>query len=638
VPQTSVHSDAHWGWASSVGDFLNSTSEKWLASLTSHHSRIFAMAPSKEQVSAWKDEHQILFGALKECVLANPATADHWSAIFEYELPMEGGRRPDVVVLAGQSVVVLEFKSSARPSIADIDQTVGYVRDLHDYHSGSRGHPCNGVLVLAGATGSMAEIHGSTPTVGRNQISQYLHAYATDGTIDLEIWLAGQYEPLPMLVEAARRIFRDEELPHVKTAIAAGIPETVDCLGSIVDQTEEASSRSLAFVTGVPGAGKTLVGLRLVHERTEKHGRATFLSGNGPLVQVLQDALQSKVFVRDLHQFIKTYALNKRLSTPEEHVIVFDEAQRAWDQTHMAAMKGVERSEPDLLLEIGARIDKWSALVGLVGEGQEIHSGEEGGISQWGTAALKHDSSGPWTIHCAPKLANEFPGLTVVQHEELDLNVTLRSRRAEDLHKWVRLLLEGSIPLAHQQGQKALMSVYPIYVTRSLDDAKQYVRDRYKDEPLKRFGLLASSHARNLVQHGVDNEYLATSRMNIAKWYNADGTDPKSSNALNQPVTEFGCQGLELDMPILCWGNDYRWSDDRWLHNPRRRRQALKDPRQILINAYRVLLTRGRDGLIIYVPPESDLDGTEVVLIAAGAQILSSEVLDPVSAALPMTS
>jgi hypothetical protein len=212
--------------------------------------------------------------------------------------------------------------------------------------------------------------------------------------------------PLPTLVDAARRIFRNEPLPHVHTAESAGIPETVELLGRIADENARTGGRALAFVTGVPGAGKTLVGLRLVYDRSELHGSATFLSGNGPLVKVLQDALQSRVFVRDLHAFIKTYALNQRRRDPDEHIVVFDEAQRAWDARYMFAKKKVQASEPQLLLGIGERIADWAFLVGLVGEGQEIHGGEESGMAQWAEAA--EGSEAKWVIHCPPRIAHEF--------------------------------------------------------------------------------------------------------------------------------------------------------------------------------------------------------------------------------------
>ena len=306
------------------------------------------------------------------------------------------------------------------------------------------------------------------------------------------------------------------------------------------------------------------------------------------------------------------------------HIVVFDEAQRAWDASYMLEKKNVAKSEPDLLIEIGERIVDWSSLVGLVGEGQEIHSGEEAGIAQWRMAVENTPGKDSWVIHCPPKLKDEFSGLDVQTHEELDLNISLRSRRAEHLHQWVQLLLSGSISLANRQAEKILQSHYPMYITRNLNDAREYTRIRFANEPIKRTGLLASSHSKILPRFNVDNGFQATSNMSIAKWFNAPTDDVKSSNALLQPVTEFGCQGLELDLPILCWGEDFRWESEAWRLKPINRRYKQDDPIALLRNAYRVLLTRGRDGLIIYLPLDSSLDLTEVALLGAGVKLLPS--------------
>ena len=614
-----------WGWAGSLTEFLSTPKEVWIQSLEDHHRRMWGAQASGSQRAAWIDEHKIMSKALRLCLDAAIPDVQLWSLVFEYELPMEGGRRPDAVILTGRAIVVLEFKSAGSPTQGDIDQAIGYVRDISDYHGESAGIPAFGILVLAGAKPTFAKIIDETPVVGPDSLHQYLFSAHREGVINLLSWLNSPYRPLPTLVEAARRIFRDEPLPHVHTAIAAGIPETVDLLGQIVDGCAKSGSRALAFVTGVPGAGKTLVGLRLVHERAATHGRATFLSGNGPLVQVLQDALKSRVFVRDLHAFIKTYALNQRSAVPEEHIIVFDEAQRAWDARYMHEKKNVARSEPNLLITIGEQIENWATMVGLVGEGQEIHSGEESGIKQWREALIQPTNTKSWTVHCPKKLANDFKGLSVVTHEELDLDVTLRSKRAQDLHEWVRLLLDGNLPLANRTAVKIHAAQYPMYLTRNLEFAKEYARQRFFEEPNQRTGLIASSHAKLLPKFNVDNSFQATSHMNVAKWYNASTSDSKSSNALTQPVTEFGCQGLELDLPILCWGEDYRWKTESWYLTPIKRRYPQDDPNSLLLNTYRVLLTRGRDGLVIYLPDDPSLDNTQNALLAAGVKFLPSQ-------------
>ena len=244
-------------------------------------------------------------------------------------------------------------------------------------------------------------------------------------------------------------------------------------LALIVRLTREAESkkeRLLILVTGVPGSGKTLVGLRLVYEQSGVESKGTFLSGNGPLVLVLQDALKSKVFVRDLHAYIKTYGIQDRI--PLEPIVVFDEAQRAWDGAYMKEKKNVSRSEPELLIEAARKIAGWSALVGLVGDGQEIHSGEEGGMSQWRDALSAQPDTASWVVHCAPRLADEFEGLLVQTHRELDLTVPLRSRRAGELHEWVSHVLAGSLELASQLAFRMDHDVYPIYVTRDLEEAR----------------------------------------------------------------------------------------------------------------------------------------------------------------------
>jgi DUF2075 family protein len=539
---------------------------------------------------------------------------DASSLVLEYELPFEGGRRPDVVLLLGGAIVVLEFKGSPAVEQAHLDQVSAYRRDILEYHEASRDLPVHAVLVMS-SDDSVDELAGDVQIVGRDSLAACLSELACPGSIDLDAWLRAPYAPLPSLVEAARRIFQHDPLPHVRRAIAARVPETVGLISALASEARDEQRRRLIFLTGVPGAGKTLVGLRVVYEHHTDEASSTFLSGNGPLVTVLRDALRSGVFVRDLHKFITSYGTTDRV--PAQHVVVFDEAQRAWDREYMQTKRGIARSEPELLISIGERIPNWSTLVGLVGSGQEIHSGEEAGLSQWRDAVLA--ASEEWELFCPPGVATEFSDLNVTTHDDLSLDVSLRSRRAETLHLWVQNLLDGALPEAEKLSDQIREDDFTLYVTRDLDAARDYLQERYSGEDDARYGLVASSHATNLQERDVDNSWIATSRMNIAKWFNADREDPKACCALVQPVTEFGCQGLELDMPVVCWGNDLRWEGNGWVPRPRRRRYALDDPVRVLLNCYRVLLTRGRDGAIIWVPLDPDMDETQAALIDAGA-------------------
>lgn len=626
-------SSESWGWAGTVRDFLDLPKQRWRRALGDHLESLLEKRPSGTQSAAWDAEHAILTDCFQELALLDHSVLD-WGIAFEYELPLEGGRRPDVVVLAGGHIGVLEFKSGRSPGAAALDQVKAYANDLSDYHAASHGRPVTPVLVLAGNP-LHAELVNGTITTGSTGLGQYLYDLRGGEGIELDGWLHSGYEPLPTLVAAAKRIWKHEPLPHVRSALSAGIPEALDYLLDVCRTAEGRHATSLAFVTGVPGSGKTLLGLRLVYEGTNLEGRAAFLSGNGPLVDVLQHALggrEGRVFVRDLHKVILDYG--KRGKVPREHILVFDEAQRAWDRTRVLAKHGIDASEPDLLVQAaeriaGEHINGWAVLVGLVGEGQEIYVGEETGMEQWASAVDPPNARQAWSVHCAPKLEPVFSGKEVHLAEVLDLTVSLRSRRADQLHAWVADLLEGDLSRSARGAAAIRAQNFTMYLTRSLEDARKFLRRRYEGEPGRRYGLIATSHdSKILPKHGVPNDFQSTRRVKYGPWYDAPADDPRSCCALAEVVTEFGCQGLELDMPIVCWGTDFTWTGTSWQLTPKRRRDPVDNPDQLLVNAYRVLLTRGRDGFVVYLPPVDQLDLTEHALLAAGILPLPEAIED----------
>lgn len=619
-----------WGWAGPVSRFLETEPSAIVRALRDWSDHLPPGGSSANQVSAWRASIQILQESLRKCE-ENGSPVGTWSVILEYELPLEGGRRPDAIVLVGGSIAVLEFKTGSTPSPAAVDQVAAYARDLAEGHEASHGRPVVPILVLVGASYPAFDSEG-TVIASPSDLWFYLAESLSPGSIDLESWLNSPYVPLPTLVTAAKRLFAREPLPHVKRAESAGIPQAVELIGRILRDTRRRGSRSLVLVSGVPGSGKTLVGLRLVHEHSNSEMRGLFLSGNGPLVAVLQDALQSRVFVRDLHAFIRTYGLGDR--TPKEKFLVFDEAQRAWDRPYMSWKRGAEKSEPELLVEIGDRIPEWAVLIGLIGEGQEIYLGEEGGLTQWADAVKRSEISSEWTVFCGPEMANSFEGLRVEIHRQLDLTVSLRSRRAEHLHEWVRLLLEGSLDLAKPVADRIWSAAYPLYITRELERAKRYARARYAEEPDKRYGILLSSSGRIARQYGFDVGLYTMQRLRIGRWFNAAPDDPLSCCALTQPITEFQSQGLELDLPIVLWGKDLAWSPKGWIRQPKRWRIPARDPERLLTNAYRVLLTRGRDGLIVVVPGSPEFDFTEEALHSAGMRTLEEDIAPPTALGL----
>ena len=285
--------------------------------------------------------------------------------------------------------------------------------------------------------------------------------------------------------------------------------------------------------------------------------------------------------------------------------------------------KSVPHSEPELLVSIGEKIPNWATLVGLIGHGQEIHTGEEAGIQGWSNALNSEHARSEWKVFTPPRFSSGFSGQNVVEYPELDLSRTLRSKQAEHLHQWVQFLLEGNFSEASKKSQSIWVQNFPIFITRNINEAKKYATERFQGELSKRYGILASSKDRILPNYGIRNGFQDTRRVKNAKWYNQDLGVPGSCCNLEEVVTEFGCQGLELDMAIVAWGNDFLWNGREWELRKMRTRIPQIDPHQLRLNSYRVLLTRSREGMIIFVPPESAFDQTEHALLAAGARVLN---------------
>lgn len=279
-------------------------------------------------------------------------------------------------------------------------------------------------------------------------------------------------------------------------------------------------------------------------------------------------------------------------------------------------------SEPEDFLRLGERMDSWAMVVGLIGEGQEIHLGEEAGLGQWNDAIAKVESS--WIVHCPAHVANLFSAAAEVHiDDDLDLTVSLRSHLAEDVQAWIAQTLSGDLDAASRIADRMRDQGFDAYITRSLDAATSYVRERYAGEIDKRYGLLASSKARNLSKWGVENSFAFTRRLKEGPWYNDPPSSRFSCCQLHDVATEFAAQGLELDFPIVAWGDDVWWEDGQWHSRPQPRSTA-RDPHQLRINSYRVLLSRGRDGFVVFVPDEPTADSTASALVAAGLATLDT--------------
>jgi len=625
------------GWSGTIEEYIDEDSKAILESLNS-----FIVDVGESQIRAWRDSIPKLRNVLKEYIHLVPKSK--CSVILEYELPMEGGRRPDVLVLIDGTVAVLELKGYGLEKQEDVDQVSAYARDLRNYHSMCRGYNVIPILVPLQMRGPW-EDNGEVKICGPDKLPKLLQENTLSsklGTLNSEDFLQGDYEPMPTLVEAARRMFEDNELPNIRRARAATDPALKTCI-EIIHEAARTQSRHLILLSGVPGSGKTLVGIRLSYDRSttplaipreikrprgiielkQPEMTSVFLSGNGPLVEVLQDALgkNSKNFIQPVRSYVKYHFGGGKNSNqsriPWHHVLIFDEAQRAWDRDkvergHRGELQG---SEPELFVNIANRAPKWSVIVGLIGTGQEIHDGEEAGVTQWLEAISEVNNSENWIIHAPPQIAEKLNGSDVEIRSKhfLSLNVTLRSHFAEYLHEWV----EGAIgELEYNPEDLDRMATalkeegFRMYITDNLLKAKMYAINRYENAENKRYGLLASSRDKSL-SPTIPNDYMATRNVRKGAWFNESYTHPRSCCQLNTCLTEFGVQGLELDFCIIGWGTDFILNNGVWTNHfmkKHARNVPVQDPLALRRNAYRVLLTRARDGFIIYIPPDNGID------------------------------
>jgi len=637
-----MNEDSRCGWNSKFPLF-RSTSPTFIRESLS----AYIKDAGPKQVRAWDDSIPPLQNEVGEILETDKASPDY-STILEYTLPMES-RRTDVIFLAKGSVVVLELKGKLRPSQADIDQAAAYVRDLRCYHQECADRPVLALCVPMKARGYVGR-HHDVHILGPDAVDGFIEGLPSNPGLPPLIpkaFLAETaYRPLPTLVQAARELFNNHEIRPIHRARAATDP-AVFKIKDIIYEAAAERSRKLILLTGVPGSGKTLVGLRTVHahylddlvvprENGMPGAPAVFLSGNGPLVEVLQYELRGaggggKAFVRGVKDYVKRYSSRPGL-VPPEHVLIFDEAQRAFDAEQVLSKHSDVpgfiggKSEPEHFIEFAGRIPEWCAVIGLIGSGQEIHIGEEAGLVQWRKAVEGSAKPEAWTVIGPPQLQGVFEGSSVRFEETstLSLDTEIRFHLAEDLHQFVNQLLKGETPQANAAlADKLDKQGYHLRLTQDRETAEGYLRERYGENPEARFGLVASSKDRDLEEFGVANDYQSTKRVRYGPWYSdpEDAPGGLSCRLLNDAVTEFGAQGLELDAVLLAWGTDFMREKGFWTNRKARGYKysaRVRDPYQLRLNSYRVLLTRGRDGVVVFIPPLPELEETHEYLQQSG--------------------
>jgi hypothetical protein len=632
-------------YASSIHDFVLSSSDAVLGELTSNSD--FAVLP--DQRDAWLAQIAVLKNQLEGIV---------GSLFFEFSIPRMG-RRIDTVVIVGPIVFALEFKVGSYDfERAAIDQVWDYALDLKNFHRASHNASIVPILVITSAEcAPQFEIKRDNDNVYRpisidsgnlGRLIATLLDRRTECAIDVKEWARSPYSPTPTIVEAARALYANHSVEAIARydAGATNLRTTSARVEELIDQAKAQKRKAICFVTGVPGAGKTLVGLNIATRRrhTDDTTHAVFLSGNGPLVAVLREALTRdelsrqkkignrprkgkvaegvKAFIQNVHHFRDDLLIDP--GPPVEHVAIFDEAQRAWNVRKTADFMrrrkkrhGFSESEAQFLISCMDRHTDWAFVLCLVGGGQEINTGEAG-IHSWIDAVAARFPD--WDMYISSRLVDDEYGPTMTMDtvgtrartyfdDSLHLAASMRSFRAENVSAFVKALLDCE----RREATRALeqfASRYPIVLSRNLLLAKQWIIDHARGT--ERYGLLASSKAHRLKPDAIDIRV----DVDPVHWFLNDKDDTRSSYYLEDAATEFQVQGLEVDWACVAWDGDLRFNELTWDYKSFRGdgwcRIANVENRRYLRNAYRVLLTRARQGMVIYIPQGDVKDPTRL--------------------------
>ena len=650
-------------YTDTVSRFLHESPDKIIGRMTTKSAQD-GFETNPLQVQAWQEEINILQQQLCQVDFSS------MNIFLEFNIPRMG-RRIDALILIRSNkphIVILEFKAGANAvHMTDLDQVMDYALELKNFHEGSHGADIFPILIpteyqvksVIGKNTDAPE-HKDAFSVakdgiyypqscGADGIAKILqHITYTLGNVVPEEWDASPYKPTPTIVEAARALYANHDVNEITRSegSAATIKITSEKLVDLVSYAKDKHKKVIAFVTGVPGAGKTLVGLKLATQKRDEDDEthAVFLSGNGPLVEVLQEALarddhtrngvtkteartKVKSFIQNVHHYRDEGLRNQK--PPAEHVAIFDEAQRAWDKEKttdfMKRRKGIpgfNQSEPEFLISCLDRHSDWALIVCLVGGGQEINQGEAG-IGAWIEAILAQYPD--WEIALSDRMtdaeyaaghavelaqsriaeepSSTIPKTTVIP--ELHLSVSMRSFRAENVSNFVKALLDIDTEKARAELAQ-FEEKYPIRLTRNLAEAKKWIRQQ--TQGTERPGLLASSKALRLKPFAIDTK----ANPNPIHFFLDGKDDPRSSYYLEAAASEFIVQGLELDYTLVAWDADLRLLSGKGKNNPTwsyhdfrgHTWQSIRNAnnKSYLKNAYRVLLTRARQGMVIFVP------------------------------------
>ena len=627
------------------------------------------------QFDSWESSIEILKKHL-ESICSKYEGANDWTILLEYEIPRLL-TRIDAVIIAHDLIFVIEFKYDRKVfELADKRQVEDYALDLKDFHLQSRGKTIIPILLAPLAPSLSLGFRDSNnlvqPPIKANDknfseliLSSYkLNYNPARQKINASEWENSIYSPTPTIIQAAQALFAGQKVEAITNSGAENLSMTTKYVIDTIANAKRDSKKVVCFVTGVPGAGKTLVGLNIIHreEFIEKNKSSiAYFSGNGPLIEVLKEALARDEFEREkiiyktgqqlqkpsksishqkieskiqnIHKFIKDNIRNDEV--PFERITIFDEAQRCWDatnfynksvQSRVQEKNPIRKSEAEIIFEVMDRHKDWAVIIALVGNGQEINTGEAG-IGEWGRV-LK-EKYNHWQVHISPELLlgdstnsisalfDEKPdNVNVITNQSLHLSVSQRSFKANNLNDWVNAVIDNEAEKAKDL-YSLIHEKYPIFITRDLLQAKEWLNNWKQGN--KRIGLIASSGGLRLRPYGINTREA----INVPYWFLNDEDDVRSSYYLEMVATEYKIQGLEIDRVGVCWDGDLRRDGENWgfknFNGTKWGNVNKAADKRFLLNKYRVLLTRAREGMIIWVPDGDKDDITR-----------SSKIYDPI--------
>jgi hypothetical protein len=641
-------------YRSTVEDFFAQSEEQVLARLGIAYASRGYTSQYSDQTLTWDRDIRSLRRSLEQCIVRSD-TAKSWGVLLEFSIPRKE-LRIDVVLLVRDVIVALEAKTG-HAALQAKRQIEEYSLLLHYFHKESVERRIVPIIVSPEITEidldliNQRELFPQLPTYWIAPVMRSSWEHLSDLLIEIEKASMGQmvadewdnspYFPVPSIIEAAMALRSGLSIREIAHSEASEheIETVTQAVQGVVDRARAENHHAICFLTGVPGSGKTLVGLSLAHSDENKADAIHFMSGNGPLVKVLQHLFtresmrggatspqaraEAKTLIENVHVFAR-YHTEDNPGPPSNHAIIFDEAQRAWNRHQNMKKFRRDYSEPEMLLRIMERHQDWAVVVALVGGGQEINDGEAG-LEEWGRALM--GSATNWVIHASPEvleggastaghrlLDDSMRQKEVRTSEALHLRTSNRSLRADQLATWVNRVLDGD---AEGAACLRITERFPIFLSRDLDETRMKLSEQ--GIGANRYGLVGSSGAARLRAEGLEPSSAFHADYQWEHWYLAEESDVRSSYRCEVFATEFEIQGLELDWIGLCWGGDFIWNESQgWQLRALRPGRQTKwsgiksdEKKTYRRNAYRVLLTRARQGMILFMPRGNVNDSTK---------------------------